>query len=96
MNCSSILENTNVEIFAINVKDFATASNKSFIHVFSILFASHYVFNLLYATICIVVYSMVFRNSSNIVKIYWQCGTLFIVFRYSELRKAIKITGLNN
>ena len=84
------------EILAISVEDFATSSNKTFIHVFSILFASHYVFHLLYATFCTVVYSTVFRNSSNIVKIYWQRGTLFIAFCYSELRKAIKITRLNN
>ena len=74
------------------MEGFTTASNKNFIHAFSILIASYYIFNLLYAIHYKVVYSIVFRNSLNIVKIYWQCGTLFIAFRYSELQKAIKIT----
>ena len=45
----SIPGNTNVEIFAIKVEDFTTASNKKFIHAFYILIASHYIFNLLHA-----------------------------------------------
>ena len=56
------------------------------------LIASNYIFNLLYAIHYIVVYSMVFRKSSNFAKMYWQCETLFMAFRYLELQKAIKIT----
>ena len=37
IKCISILQNTNVKIFAIKVEDFTTASNKNFIHAFSIL-----------------------------------------------------------
>ena len=93
INYIRILENTNVEIFPIKVEDFTTASNKKkIIHVFYILIVSHFIFNLLYAIHYIVVYSMVFRNSSKILKIYCQCETLFIVFRHSELQKTIKIT----
>ena len=92
INYISILENTKAEVFAIKAEDFTTASNRKFIHAFYMLIASNYIFNLLYAIHYIVVYSMVFRKSSNFAKIYWQCGTLFMAFRYLELQKAIKIT----
>ena len=55
IKCISILQNTNVKIFAIRVEDFTTASNKNFIHAFSILTALHHAFNLLYATRYVVV-----------------------------------------
>ena len=92
VNYISILKNTNAEIFAIKVEDFTTASNKKFIHAFYILIVSNYKFNLLYAIHYRVVYSMVFRNSWYIVKIYWHCGTSYIAFRYLESQKAIKTT----
>ena len=44
----SLSDNAYVELFAIMVEDFPIASTKDFIHVFSILVASHYLFKLLY------------------------------------------------
>ena len=41
-------ENASVELFAIKVEDFTIASTKDFIHTFSILITSSYLFNLLY------------------------------------------------
>ena len=40
--------NASVELFAIKVEDFTIASTKDFIHTFSILITSRYLFNLLY------------------------------------------------
>ena len=43
-----LTENASVELFAIKVEDFTIASTKDFIHTFSILITSPYLFNLLY------------------------------------------------
>lgn len=44
----NLSENASVELFAIKVEDFTIASTKDFIHTFSILIASRYLFNLFY------------------------------------------------
>ena len=87
INCVSILENTNAEIFVIKVEDFTTASNKNFFHAFSLLIALHYVFNLLYTTQYIVVYqhgiSKLFEHCENISAV-WNFIHCFSLFRITK------------
>ena len=82
-----MLENTNVEIFAIKVENFTIASNKNFVHTFSILIILHYVLNFLFSTQYIVVYqhgiSKLFEHCKNILTV-WNFIHCFSLFRLTK------------
>ena len=77
---------SNVETFPIEVEDFTTASNKIFSYAFSVLIASHYVFNLLYTTQYIVYQhgiSKLFEHCENILAV-WSFIHCFSLFRITK------------